>query len=230
ISCISSDAIAARCPAHSVSPIITSLLMRSSFFCTSPWTFSTPALPRAPTSAPRLTWLLMIFTAVATALSSPEKSPVEPGCRCSDSMVYRVSVLRSSRTLACLSRNAGDAAGTSPWGIRGDRTLRRRLAGAPAVARELVLRGGDVARRPAPGAQRVLDQGTPERERQPPWRRGVRRGAGVDGGQVRACPRVGLTAGQECDARNGGRHGRGQDLQRAMSDFRRPGLVRTTRA
>ena len=58
---------------------MTSLLMRSSFFCTSPWTFSIPALPSVPASAPRLTWLLMIFTAVATALSSPEKSPVEPG-------------------------------------------------------------------------------------------------------------------------------------------------------
>jgi hypothetical protein len=87
MSSISADAIAARCPVHSVSPIITSLLMMSSFFCTSPWTFSTPTLPGAPMSAPRLTWLLMIFTAVATALSSPEKSPVEPGWRCSDSMV-----------------------------------------------------------------------------------------------------------------------------------------------
>src|ERR1039457_7659843 len=68
MSSISSEAIAARCPAHSVSPIITSLLIRSSLFCTSPWTFSTPSDPRAPTSAPRLTWLLMIFTAVATAV------------------------------------------------------------------------------------------------------------------------------------------------------------------
>src|ERR1035438_7760871 len=76
MSSISSDAIAARCPVHSVSPTITSLLMRSSFFCASPWTFAVPALPSAPMSAPRLTWLLMIFTAVATALSSPEKSPV----------------------------------------------------------------------------------------------------------------------------------------------------------
>ena len=61
--------------------------MRASFFCTSPGRFATPALPSAPARPPRLTWLLMIFTAAAAALSSPEKSPVEPGWRCSDSMV-----------------------------------------------------------------------------------------------------------------------------------------------
>ncbi len=52
---ISSDAIAARWPVHSVSPTITSLLIRSSFFCTSPWMFVPPELPSEPARAPRLT-------------------------------------------------------------------------------------------------------------------------------------------------------------------------------
>ena len=43
-----------------------------------------------------VTWLAIIFTAVETAFSSPEKSPVESGWRCSVSIVCRVSVLRTS--------------------------------------------------------------------------------------------------------------------------------------
>jgi hypothetical protein len=80
-----------KLPDHSFSCSMTSLLMTSSFFCTSPWTLtdapSPPALPSAPISAPLLTWLEMILMAVAREFSRLENSPETPGCLCSCSMV-----------------------------------------------------------------------------------------------------------------------------------------------
>src|SRR5512135_3657008 len=126
-------------------------------------------------------------------------------------MVQRVSVLRSSRTAGLPLAGYGQSG----------RSI-ARLAGPPAVGHERVLRDLDVARYAAPGGQRIADEGTPERERQPPAPRAVSRSAGVDSGQVRARPLVGLTTGQERDAWNPGRHGRSQYLQRVAGDLGRP--------
>ena len=49
---ISSEAMAARWPPHSLASISTSLAMMSSFFWTSPCTFSLPAVPSTPPRAP----------------------------------------------------------------------------------------------------------------------------------------------------------------------------------
>jgi hypothetical protein len=63
---ISSLAMAARWPPHSLASISTSLAMTSSFFWTSPCTFSLPALPSTSPSAPLLTEMAMRLQARAT--------------------------------------------------------------------------------------------------------------------------------------------------------------------
>ena len=58
---ISSLAMAARWPPHSLASISTSLAMMSSFFWTSPCTFSLSAVPSTSPSAPLLTaWLMRL--------------------------------------------------------------------------------------------------------------------------------------------------------------------------
>src|SRR5579875_3613255 len=118
----------------------------------------------------------MIFAAVATALSSPEKSPVESAWRCSCSIVYRVRVLRPSLTsvfpLPC------EALDTDRLGVRRGRVAGR--AGARAVSGEGFLRGDDVVWLAVPGPQGVVHQRTAEGERQPPRGSAVGAGLAVD--------------------------------------------------
>jgi hypothetical protein len=83
----------ARWPAHSLVRIMISLVITSSFFWVSPWTFWLSSAPMTPTRAPLLTALEMTLMAVTRSFSRAVKSPVAPAMwRCS-SMMNWVSVV-----------------------------------------------------------------------------------------------------------------------------------------
>src|SRR3569832_291365 len=93
ISSISSEAMAARWPDQLVDSIITSLDITSSFFCSSPCTFSVPAPPSTPASAPLFTAFAITLVAVTMSLSNSVNSPVAPGMRRCSSMMNWVMVV-----------------------------------------------------------------------------------------------------------------------------------------
>src|SRR5512139_4304459 len=91
---ISSEAMAARWPPHSLASISTSLAMMSSFFCTSPCTFSLCALPSTSPSAPLLTLMLMRLQARATtSISRRSWAGMWPCWRCCSTR-YWVRLMR----------------------------------------------------------------------------------------------------------------------------------------
>src|SRR5579875_2940831 len=198
--------------------------MTSSFFCASPCTLSAPASPARPARAPLPTWLAITLTAVATALSNPENSPVGSLSRfsCSFSMVKRVSVLRAVPTGSAPELASSTAAISRPAGAPAGRAC------PGAVGRQRGLGFGFPGRVAAPGMQRVADQCPAEGVGQPPRRPAP--GGGVDGGQVRAGPLVALASGQEGDAGNIGGHDRPEHAEGAPSDLvrlrARPAAVR----
>src|SRR6185369_15768573 len=143
---ISSLAMAARWPPHSLASISTSLAITSSFFCTSPCTFSLPALSSTSPSAPLLTLMAMRLQARATTSISRRSWPgMCPCSRCCSTRYWVsetrwviaspfASVLQGARDdLARVGREVGAR------GHAGDR-LARGIAvglreGAPAVQR-----------------------------------------------------------------------------------------------
>src|ERR1700742_9548 len=195
---ICSDAIPARWPPHSISPIRISLQRTSRRFWTSPCTFCASV----PTRAPLWTWLAIIFTAVATAFSRPEKSPVESGWRCSVSMVYRVSVLRTSGT------------GKPPRSRRrrGGRCVLRGLLDPPAGQEVLRFEPDEVVLGHLRRAAVEEPAGVP----QPGPLHGVANAAGV--GEPRLLPPPGEIIAE------GGTGGRGQ-LVTSLGDHRGPDLL-----
>jgi len=70
-----------------------SLAMRSSGFCSSPWTLSAPVPPRAPESGPLATALAMYLQAVWMSLTSAISSALPSSLRCC-SMMNLDSVVR----------------------------------------------------------------------------------------------------------------------------------------
>ena len=92
----------ARWPVHSSDCTMMSLVMMSSFFCVSPWTFSVSAEPCRPISGPRLTAQAIFLQDVSTSLSREVKSPVAPGMRRCSSMMNWVSDVVCSKSDPCL--------------------------------------------------------------------------------------------------------------------------------
>src|SRR5258708_2315277 len=116
---ISSEAMAARWPPHSLASISTSLAMMSSFFWTSPCTFSLPAVPSTSPRAPLLTLMAMRLQARATISMSRRScgaSWASPRC-CSIRYWVRLTLwdmmdgfLGSSRRRSVLQRARDDLA------------------------------------------------------------------------------------------------------------------------
>ena len=140
---ISSLAIAARWPPHSLASISTSLLMTSSFFCTSPWTFSLPALPSTSPSAPLLTAMAMRLQARATtSISSRSCAGMRPCSRCCSTR-YWVRLMRLAGFMRSPMRATDDlahvVAQVGLGGDAGDGLARRAAVGfgqrGPAVHR-----------------------------------------------------------------------------------------------
>ena len=82
---ISSEAIPANWPDHSVCRLRISLLIRSSGCCSSPWTFVVP-LAVESASEPKAMRRAMAFTAMDTSSISALKSPLASGNRRRSSM------------------------------------------------------------------------------------------------------------------------------------------------